>query len=68
MGTMSRKEEVIDRRPGTVPEIKVDGDSVSFELRVAGAAKIGARLVIRCDGNGDAWVSIVRRPAEPSDF
>ena len=64
---MMSKLKVIDRRPGVVPDIRAHGDSVIFEMPVTGGRKIGACLVIRCDANGDAWLSIGDRPRNDPD-
>jgi hypothetical protein len=52
-----RKLKTLDQRPGPVPEILADGDSVTFHLDVANVEK-GARLVLRCDPDGNVWASI----------
>jgi hypothetical protein len=52
----SRKS--LDGRPGPVPEIRADGDSVTFHLDVPGVHEI-ARMIIRCDADGNVWASIV---------
>jgi hypothetical protein len=63
---MPRKIDLVDRRPGAAPHIRLEGEHVVFELPVVADPKAEARLVIRCDANGDAWVSIgYRRPAPP---
>ena len=54
----SRK--TIDTRPGPVPEIRTDGDSLTFRLELTGVER-GNTLVIRCDSNGNVWASIVTR-------
>ena len=45
----------IDERPGAVPDIQADGDSVIFCLRVLASP---ARLLIRCSPSGEILVSI----------
>jgi hypothetical protein len=52
----------LDHQPGPVPEIRADGDSVTFRLAVAGEAE-SVRLVLRCDGQGEVWAAIVGVPA-----
>jgi hypothetical protein len=49
--------KVADQQPGPPPEIRIKGDSVTFALKITGNAS-GARLVIRCDSEGNVWVSI----------
>jgi hypothetical protein len=47
----------LDHQPGTIPEIRSDGESVTFRLEVPGEAE-NTRLVIRCDSNGEVWATI----------
>ena len=57
--------KALDRRPGPLPDIQTDEDSVSFTFDLADLA---ARLVIRCDGHGEVFISIPeveRRPPYP---
>ena len=56
---MARGKEITDRRPGPAPDIRADGDSVTFGFTLD-AMRTGLRLVIRCDGNGNVWASIVQ--------
>jgi hypothetical protein len=49
--------KVTDQQPGPPPEIRIKGDSVTFALKMSGTPN-GARLVIRCDSEGNVWVSI----------
>jgi hypothetical protein len=51
-----------DKRPGPLPEIRAEGDSVTFHLDIAGVTD-DARLVIRCDADGNVWASAVGVPA-----
>jgi hypothetical protein len=50
----------LDRQAGPVPEIRVEGDSVTFRLDIAGTGRL-RRLVLRCDEKGNVWASV----AEP---
>jgi hypothetical protein len=50
--------KAIDRQPGSVPEIRADGDSVTFRLHVAGTPP-ETRLVLRCGADGELWAAIV---------
>ncbi|HEX7084890.1 MAG TPA: hypothetical protein VF198_00895 [Vicinamibacterales bacterium] len=49
-------------RPAPLPDIRADGDSVIFNLDVVGAWR-GARLVLRCDDNGEVWAALSPDPA-----
>ena len=55
---MAQGREQIDQRPGPAPEIRAEGESVTFAFRI----KDGTQLVIRCDTDGNVWSSIVRTP------
>jgi hypothetical protein len=48
---------LLDRQAGQVPEIRVEGDSVTFCLEIAGTGK-SRRLVLRCDADGNVWASV----------
>jgi hypothetical protein len=52
---MKSERKALDRRPGTVPEIRADGDSVIFCLDVATEH---ARLLIRCSPDGTVSASL----------
>ena len=51
-----RIRKTLDQR-GPVPEIRADGDSLTFRLYVPGEAE-ETRLVLRCDSTGEVWASI----------
>ena len=53
-----RHRDVLDRQPGSLPEIKEHVDGLTFVMRPPGLPK-GARLVIRSDDAGDLWLSIL---------
>jgi len=53
---MAREIDVLDRRPGPVPEIRHDRGNITFVLTPDGIPK-GERLIIRCDAEGELWVS-----------
>ena len=54
----------LDHRIGPMPEIRADGDSVSFWLDIAGLHQ-SVRLVIRCDAAGNVWASLTPRTIHP---
>jgi hypothetical protein len=61
---MAQTKHALDGRPGPMPDIHVNvGGDVVFVMTPVGPPR-GA-LVIRCDGNGDVWVSI-RADHEPT--
>jgi hypothetical protein len=53
---MSEQRE-IDDRPGRLPDIRRDGTGITFEFAPT-TGEHGARLVIRCDENGDVLARI----------
>jgi hypothetical protein len=59
---MARKRAPIDQLPGRFPEIRTDGDSVTFKLALPGLDE-QTRLVLRCDPDGNVWASIASRRA-----
>jgi hypothetical protein len=55
--------KTLDRRPGPVPEIRAERDSVLFHFDVAGLRR-EARLIVRCAPDGNVYMSIPsERPA-----
>ena len=56
---MGRKRAPIDQLPGRFPEIRSDGDSVTFKLALPGLDE-STRLVLRCDSQGNVWASILK--------
>jgi hypothetical protein len=51
----------LDGRPGALPEIRTDGDNVTFLLDMTTVHQ-HARLVIRCDSQGNVFASIAVGP------
>jgi hypothetical protein len=49
-----------DEKPGPLPDIRLRGDDVIFVVHVD-AVFHGARLVLRCEPNGNVWASISQR-------
>lgn len=62
---MRRTSRSLDDRPGSLPTIRAEGDMITFHLDVQGLNE-SARLVIRCDAEGNAWASIARGLDAPS--
>jgi hypothetical protein len=51
-----------DRRPGLMPEIRLEREDTVFVCAVSSTLKTAhgpqPHLVLRCDSNGDVWVAI----------
>lgn len=54
---MAREQQMLDRRPGSLPDIHMDVGGITFVMVPPGAPR-GERLVIRCDTDGEVWISI----------
>jgi hypothetical protein len=61
-GMAARK--ALDRRPGPLPEITMEGDSVTFSFELAELTS--SRLIVRCDGHGEVYACIADPPRRPS--
>ena len=58
---MGRRERqtTADERPGAVPEITMEGGSLTFVMEPTGVPRQRhERLVIRCAADGEVWVAI----------
>lgn len=49
-----------DRRPGCLPQIRVEGEDLIFVCRVAipGMGTAPRELILRCDRRGEVWVAL----------
>jgi len=56
--------KVLDRQPGVAPEVRRDGDNITFVLEVAGAPE-RVKLVLRCTQT-DIFASVANLP-DPQD-
>lgn len=56
-GMIGRKT---DKRPGPLPDIRPDNDSIVYSLEIPGEQ---ARLIIRCDPGGNVTASLA--PIQP---
>ena len=56
---------MLDRQPGSIPEVRREGDSVTFLLEVAGAPE-RIKLVLRCTQT-DIFASVANLPDPPND-
>jgi len=54
---MSRRQDILDGRPGSIPDIKTGVRCLTFEMHPLGTRK-NQRLIIRCDDEGEVWISI----------
>ena len=53
---MARKG--LDQEPGATPDIRAEGDAVTFRFAVAGVPE-RMKLALRCNAKGELWASIV---------
>ena len=53
----SRPSGALTGQSGALPEIRLQGESVVFYLDIA-AGRGNARLIIRCDADGQVWASL----------
>jgi hypothetical protein len=51
---------MLDRQPGALPEVRREGDSITFVLEVAGAPE-RLKLVLRCTQT-DIYASVTNLP------
>jgi len=56
---MAQPHYVLDATPGALPEIRPHRDGITYVMTPPGT-RLGQELVIRCDENGDAWISLRR--------
>jgi hypothetical protein len=54
---MSAGQHALDGEPGSPPDIRTDASGITFVMRPAGT-RSDERLVLRCDTNGEVWMSI----------
>jgi hypothetical protein len=52
--------KMLDRQPGAAPEVRREGDSITFMLEVAGAPE-RIKLVLRCTQT-DIFASVTNLP------
>jgi len=60
---MARGHDTIDRHPGSLPDIRTSAGGVVFVMNPPGLPK-RKQLSIRCDAEGEVWISI--QPEEAS--
>lgn len=58
---MARGQHTLDRQPGSLPDIRTNNGGITFVMTPPGSPR-GDQLVIRCDADGEVWISI-RVPA-----
>jgi hypothetical protein len=54
---MPRRQDALDDRPGSIPDIRTTGRGVTFEMHPLGTRDT-TRLIIRCDEAGEVWIAI----------
>ena len=54
------RTHTVDSQPGPLPEIRTNSNGVTFIMTPHGV-RPSAELLIRCDANGEVWISI-RKP------
>jgi hypothetical protein len=63
---MARAQYTLDRQPGSLPDVRTDVDGITFIMAPPGAPR-GKHLLIRCDAQGDVWISIRSEAAVQTD-
>jgi hypothetical protein len=58
---MRRERQTLDQKPGSLPEIRAGEGNITFTMAPTGRPR-GEQLVIRCDANGEIWISIQPDP------
>jgi hypothetical protein len=58
---MRRERHTLDRHPGSIPDIRADASNITFTMVPLGRSP-RERLVIRCDADGEIWISITTDP------
>ncbi len=51
----------LDRRPGSVPEIRALGEDLTFQFEIAGLPE-RIKLRLRCDASGEVLASVASGP------
>ena len=54
---MANGQHALDRRPGSLPDIRTNVGGVTFTMGLPGIPK-GTQLIIRCDAAGQIWIAI----------
>jgi hypothetical protein len=54
---MAQVRHAFDGQPGRVPEVRVEATDIIFVMTPPGTGHDG-RLRIRCDADGELWISI----------
>jgi len=54
---MHRERQTVDQRPGSLPDIRTDHGGITF-IMVPRGTPTSEPLVIRCDADGEIWISI----------
>jgi len=54
---VDRAPHQLDQQPGSPPDIRMNAEGVTF-IMAGPPGRRGERLIIRCDSNGELWISI----------
>jgi hypothetical protein len=54
---MTGGQSMLDGEPGALPDIRTNVRGITFVMAPPGAPR-GEQLVIRCDADGEVWISI----------
>jgi hypothetical protein len=54
---MTGGQNMLDGQPGTLPDIRTNVRGITFVMAPPGTPR-GEQLAIRCDPDGEVWVSI----------
>jgi len=57
--------KIVEHAPGAMPDIRTEGDSVIFYMDLVGT-RPPARLVLRCDAEGNVWASVAIPSSRPA--
>ena len=64
---MARRQLALDTKPGSLPHIRTNKDGITFVMTpdTGDGEPIGDQLVVRCDSQGDVWISIQPQRSVP---
>ena len=64
---MAHKQTALDMKPGSLPDIRTNKDGITFVMTpdTGDGEQLGEQLVVRCDSQGDVWISIQSKRSSP---